>query len=82
MEDFFEAVDRAFMNEASRVPAPRSLELRTPEGLPLSELESPPSAPYVKAVSSVREWSSARASLLRYFFPAQKGRVRSHKEKK
>jgi hypothetical protein len=36
MKDFFEAVDRAFIQEAARIPAPLRLELKTPVELPLS----------------------------------------------
>jgi hypothetical protein len=45
MEYFFEAVDRAFIEEARRVLALPHLELKTPAGLPLSELDISPSAP-------------------------------------
>ena len=40
IEDFFEGVDRAFIEEAGRIPAPGRLELKTPVGLPLSAPES------------------------------------------
>jgi hypothetical protein len=40
MEYFFEAVDRAFIEEARRLLAQPRLELKTPAGLPLSELGS------------------------------------------
>jgi hypothetical protein len=36
MEDFFEAVDRAFVQGAGRNPAPRRLDLKTPVELSLS----------------------------------------------
>jgi hypothetical protein len=36
IEDFFEAVDRAFIDEARRIPALRRLELQTPLELHLS----------------------------------------------
>jgi hypothetical protein len=42
MKDFFEAVDRAFIQGAARIPAPRRLELKTLAGLPLSAPESSP----------------------------------------
>jgi hypothetical protein len=45
MEYFFEAVDRAFIQEARRILALPRLELKTPAGLPLSELGSSPSTP-------------------------------------
>jgi hypothetical protein len=45
IEDFFESVDRAFIQEAGRIPAPRRLELGTPLLLPLSAPESSPSGP-------------------------------------
>jgi hypothetical protein len=41
IEDFFEAVERAFTREADRIPPLRCLELKTPLGLPLSVRESP-----------------------------------------
>jgi hypothetical protein len=43
MEYFFEAVDRAFIEEARRILAQPCLELKTPAGLPRSELGSSPS---------------------------------------
>ena len=43
MEYFFEAVDRAFIEEARRILALPRLELKMPAGLPLSELGSSPS---------------------------------------
>jgi hypothetical protein len=47
IEEFFEAVDRAFSEEAGRIPAPRRLESKTPVGLPVSALESSPSTPSI-----------------------------------
>jgi hypothetical protein len=41
MEDFFDAVDRAFTKEKDRIPAPSRLELKTPLELPLSVVASP-----------------------------------------
>jgi hypothetical protein len=41
MEDFFDAVDRAFTKEKDRIPSPSRLELKTPLELPLSAVESP-----------------------------------------
>jgi hypothetical protein len=61
MEDFFEAVDRAFVQGAGRNPAPRRLDLKTPVELSLSAPESSPATP-----------SSAKASLLRYYFPLRR----------
>jgi hypothetical protein len=45
MEDFFEAVDRAFVQGAGRNPAPRRLDLKTPVELSLSAPESSPATP-------------------------------------
>jgi uncharacterized protein YjbJ (UPF0337 family) len=42
IEDFFEAVDRAFIQEAARIPAPLRLELKTPVELPLSAPDGSP----------------------------------------
>jgi uncharacterized protein YjbJ (UPF0337 family) len=42
IEDFFEAVDRAFIQEAARIPAPHRLELKTPMELPLSAPDGSP----------------------------------------
>ena len=41
IEDFFEAVDRAFIQEAARIPAPLRLGLKTPVELPLSAPDGP-----------------------------------------
>ena len=45
IEDFFEAVDRAFVEEARRIPAPLRLELKSPVELPLSVPQISPSTP-------------------------------------
>jgi hypothetical protein len=45
MENFFDAVDRAFVEEARRIPTLPRLELKTPVGLPVSPLESSPPIP-------------------------------------
>jgi hypothetical protein len=43
MEEFFNAVDRAFTREANRIPlSPFRLELKTSLELPLSAPEGPP----------------------------------------
>jgi hypothetical protein len=49
MEDFFAAVERAFIKEDSRIPAPHCLELMTPLELPLSALENLPTAALAEA---------------------------------
>jgi hypothetical protein len=41
MEDFFDAVDRAFTKEKDRIPVPSRLERKTPLELPLSVVGSP-----------------------------------------
>ena len=43
IEYIFEAVDRAFIEEARRIPTLPRLELKTPVGLPVSAMESFPS---------------------------------------
>jgi hypothetical protein len=41
MEDFFDAVDRAFTKEKYGIPVPSRLELESPLELPLSVVASP-----------------------------------------
>src|SRR4029077_12508532 len=65
MKDFFEAVDRAFIQGAGRNPAPRRPELKTLAGLPLSALESSSATSSSEWPSSARSLSSARSSLQR-----------------
>jgi hypothetical protein len=45
IEEFFEAVDRAFMSEANRIPSPLRLQLKTPLELPLAQPEGPQATP-------------------------------------
>jgi hypothetical protein len=62
IEDFFEAVDRAFIEEARRIPAPLRLELKTQVGLPLS-------APHI---SPSTLWSERRRPLERRLLPERR----------
>ena len=54
IEDFFEAVDRAFTREADRIPSPHRLELTIPLLRSLSAPESSPATPRQSVVISQR----------------------------
>ena len=60
IEDFFGAVDRAFIREANRIPPPR-LELRTPSERPLP-------APNRRGLPERRRLGERRRSVARWHY--------------
>jgi hypothetical protein len=70
IEDVFEAVDRAFIQEAGRIPTPHRLELGTPLLLPVSAPEGSPTGSLAGAASS-GALSSTRALLPRVLLSAK-----------
>jgi hypothetical protein len=71
IEDFFEAVDRAFIQEAGRTPAPRRLELGTPSLLPLSAPESPQTAPSMERRRQPERCRLPERRYHGYYFPPE-----------
>ena len=61
IEDFFGVVDRAFIREANRIPAPSRLELKTPSELPLP-------APNRRRLPERRRLGERRRSVARWHY--------------